>query len=1159
MFKWRDVFQIFYQFRVFLTLFLLSLVLTVFQNCGSPGANPDMRQDQLLPQSPFAGQRVRLLKPLDFNQSSEEEIKNFKPEKVVLLMRNRCVTDWCETAPDAADSLACEIIKDNPPQKELENSFQAYSWKIDPSTTDEALEDELRNNSVDNECIVGVAHDLVYKMDQAPVYTTNDPEVDHEYYHQVLNGPSAYEYFYKEQSSVTIGVIDTGAQSGTERHENLSSSVHNTLVTPDANDTEACRTICHWHGHFVANIIRGLRNNSRGGHGIHPNATIWMLQVGDSEGKISTTQLVNALQNAHYYGIEIVNMSLAGSGLRDFAVQDRMISLMNQGTLIVVSAGNDSRDISITPTYPASFNFDGQITVGAASPEAIINTSNNPPYSATMLNSPIRRDVYSNYSSSLVHISAPGTRIYSAMLNNTYGYRNGTSFSTPMVTAAAALLKGHLKFKGINASPLMLKSLLLEGTRSLDSLNEMREGQSQRPFQNNRFLDLERLAQVTRDFVNLSSQLPGRIELVSSGSYVNASTGLREVRVTVDVRDATSSMGYVLRAYTNSSFLEESDTGYTCNITSTRQVCEIIIPYNQIFADPHVYLRVVDAEGRLISDLTIPKTAINLGVKADAQLKGEIIAAFHYNSSFQIEGWACLEGFADPIQIEVHRERHPTLAPIILQTNRQARGNYFTECNAPEISFGFRYTIPSSRFYEPMIFKARHIETGKVIDLRILSHQPGYGDTSTAQAVSSIDVDDLLMSNTITFNITRYELRNWILHLEGSACKINNDRSPSFKIGIDFNTQDPFQFLRTVPSVRGSLPPEALMTSVSSIQEAVDIQSISRAYSIRNPTTRAVAEAGSLGCGGGFSDIHYVCVFNPNTAGIQSQEVLLTYTDSTAGPSGFLTVTPDQNRSDGCRHPSGFQVSFDIRNIFTSASGSSGLTYRADVYTEQQLLSIPGITNYLPFLKLSEDLNLTISDMVFDPRLFPLYLQPSFGEQRTYLSLSRRDFGQSLMNTVWPKVRNQTLATEDLIITQISNSNRRVIPKTIKVSAINIPINRTQTNLAVVYETPLIPVANTTQKVLPYLSYGNASLFGFINEDFRMQIFLQSTGLWYDINMSSLINSPQPLLDGETVSLSQGIIYGDAYLAQPSTGFKLRVLSNHKNKMNLTSIGYYFE
>ena len=161
------------------------------------------------------------------------------------------------------------------------------------------------------------------------------------------------------------------------------------------------------HGTMVMGII----------HLVAPQAELLPLKAFSSNG----TGYLSDILHATYYGVQsganIINMSfdmksisLEFSNAMDYANENRVIC--------VSSAGNDGMQEIV---YPAAFQND---VMGVAS------TSDTD-----------TRSSFSNYGDAIVWVAAPGEAIISTYPFSTYAAGWGTSFSTPFVSGAAALLR----------------------------------------------------------------------------------------------------------------------------------------------------------------------------------------------------------------------------------------------------------------------------------------------------------------------------------------------------------------------------------------------------------------------------------------------------------------------------------------------------------------------------------------------------------------------------------------------------------------------------------------------------------------------------------------------------------------------------------------------
>ena len=194
------------------------------------------------------------------------------------------------------------------------------------------------------------------------------------------------------------------------------------------------------HGTMVAGIIAAKRNNNYGIAGIAPDSKIMPLTVCSDLG-CPVQAVVKAIKYAVDNGANIINMSLGGDGSLGYTPDyDEAIKYAyDHNVLIVASAGNGDtegngtrgQDLDSIKASPVC-NEDGInmiLGVGAVDDKNV-------------------RTEWTNYSMKYVDLSAPGTDIFSTAVpiytdngTDSYDFMDGTSFSAPIVTGVAAMLK----------------------------------------------------------------------------------------------------------------------------------------------------------------------------------------------------------------------------------------------------------------------------------------------------------------------------------------------------------------------------------------------------------------------------------------------------------------------------------------------------------------------------------------------------------------------------------------------------------------------------------------------------------------------------------------------------------------------------------------------
>ena len=172
------------------------------------------------------------------------------------------------------------------------------------------------------------------------------------------------------------------------------------------------------HGTHVAGTIAAVGNNGVGTVGVCWQAKIMALKIGDYY--VSVDAAISALDYAVQKGARISNNSWGGYGYSQ-SLYDAIAAAGSQGHLVVAAAGNYGMDNDVYPSYPASYDLDNIISVGASDRNDAIA-------------------YFSNYGALSVDLLAPGVSILSTYTGNSYGTLDGTSMASPHVAGAAALV-----------------------------------------------------------------------------------------------------------------------------------------------------------------------------------------------------------------------------------------------------------------------------------------------------------------------------------------------------------------------------------------------------------------------------------------------------------------------------------------------------------------------------------------------------------------------------------------------------------------------------------------------------------------------------------------------------------------------------------------------
>ena len=168
------------------------------------------------------------------------------------------------------------------------------------------------------------------------------------------------------------------------------------------------------HGTLVAALIAGKSED--GFLGAAPGAEIVPLKITDGKGLMVSTVCRAIYGGVDDYGCRVLNLSF---GIREDsrALREAVAHAAEQDVVVVSAVGNSG---TASRLYPAE--YENTIGVGA------VDKDGNVYY-------------HSNHNGS-VFLTAPGAKVRTAGHRGGYTTATGTSFSVPLVSAAAAVLRG---------------------------------------------------------------------------------------------------------------------------------------------------------------------------------------------------------------------------------------------------------------------------------------------------------------------------------------------------------------------------------------------------------------------------------------------------------------------------------------------------------------------------------------------------------------------------------------------------------------------------------------------------------------------------------------------------------------------------------------------
>ena len=241
-------------------------------------------------------------------------------------------------------------------------------------------------------------------MAMAPAATVNDPSFSKSWSLPKLQAPTAWNT--SNGSGVIIAILDSGLDSV---HADLKAN-----YVPGWNfyDNNSNTSDVNGHGTAVAGAAAMVGNNSTGSAGVAYGARIMPMRISSPDGYAYASTMSQALYWAADNGARVANISFSGVP-GNTTVQSAAQYMRSKGGYVVAAAGNSG----------------GLENVAAHDSILAVSATDEGDARAT----------FSSYGP-YVDVSAPGVNIYSAWSGGGYGNYWGTSFSSPIVAATAALV-----------------------------------------------------------------------------------------------------------------------------------------------------------------------------------------------------------------------------------------------------------------------------------------------------------------------------------------------------------------------------------------------------------------------------------------------------------------------------------------------------------------------------------------------------------------------------------------------------------------------------------------------------------------------------------------------------------------------------------------------
>jgi subtilisin family serine protease len=245
--------------------------------------------------------------------------------------------------------------------------------------------------------------------------------------HADIAAPAGWDVL-TSASNIVVAVLDSGIRA---THEDLAANMwvnptdggHGFNAFSGTNDPNDDSTS---HGTMVAGVLGGVGNNGKGVTGVAWQVQMMACKCLDG-GSGSDSTVIACIDYAITNGARIINASF-DTPTSSLALSNAIVTAAQAGVIWVASAGNNSYNVEVNPSYPTCYGIDNVVSVAYTTRTDALGS-------------------FSNYGATHVALAAPGDQIYTTFAaTDSYYYPPnglnlaGTSFSAPYVAGALALM-----------------------------------------------------------------------------------------------------------------------------------------------------------------------------------------------------------------------------------------------------------------------------------------------------------------------------------------------------------------------------------------------------------------------------------------------------------------------------------------------------------------------------------------------------------------------------------------------------------------------------------------------------------------------------------------------------------------------------------------------